>query len=162
MGNERVSALLIEEIQGTQAEVSLSPSPALWVILAIVVLGSLAGWIWVKRSRASRGPAARPAVFSLLGDVTEVSLPTGWSDEQIVVVIGDVRMDLRDRPPIDGATLSVFHLIGDVRLRIASGTRVVTSGSTLLGDQRVDVQPGQGPELEVRAWGLFGDLEITD
>lgn len=155
-----MSAMLIEELHGTQADVSFSPSSALWVILAIVVLGSLAGWIWVKRSRASRGPAARPAVFSLLGDVTEASLPTGWSDEQIVVVIGDVRMDLRDRPPIDGATLRIFHLIGDVRLRIAPGTRVVISGSTLLGSQRVVVQPGQGPELEVRAWGLIGDIEI--
>ena len=145
-----------------QADVSFAPSPALWVIVAIVVLGSLAGWLWVTRSRKSRGTSARPAVFSLLGDVTENSLPSGWSDEQIVVVIGDVRMDLRDRPPVDGAILRIFHLIGDVRLRISPGTRVVTSGSTLLGDQRVVVQAGQGPELEVRAWGLIGNLEIRD
>ena len=98
---------------------SFSPSPALWVILAIVVLGSLAGWFWVKRSRTSRGPLARPAVFSLLGDVTENAVPTGWSDEQIVVVVGDVRMDLRDQAPSDGAILRVFYLIGDVRLRVS-------------------------------------------
>jgi predicted membrane protein len=145
-----------------QADVSFSPSPALWVFLAIVVIGSSAAWIWVRRSRRSRGPSARPAVFSLLGDVTETALPTGWSDEQIVAVIGDVRMDLRDRAPGDGAVLRVFHLIGDVRLRVSPETRVVTSGSTLLGDQRVRVGPGEGPELEVRAWGLIGDLEISD
>jgi hypothetical protein len=145
-----------------EADVSLSPSPALWVILAIVALGSLAGWFWVKRSRTSRGPSARPAVFSLLGDVTENALPIGWSDEQIVVVVGDVRMDLRDRAPSDGAIIRVFHLIGDVRLRVSPGTRVVTSGSTLLGDQRVGVEPGEGPELEVRSWGLIGDVEISD
>jgi hypothetical protein len=152
----------IEELHRMQADVSFSPSPALWVVLAIVVLGSLAGWFWVRRSLTSRGPSARPAVFSLLGDVTEVALPSRWSDEQIVVVIGDVRMDFRDRPPIDGAILRIFHLIGDVRLRISPGTRVVTSGSTLLGNQRVVVHPGQGPELEVRSWGLVGDLEIRD
>jgi hypothetical protein len=145
-----------------QADVNLSPSPALWVILAVVVLGSLAGWFWVSRSRRSRGPLARPAVFSLLGDVTENALPTGWSDEQIVVVVGDVRMDLRNRPPSDGAILRVFHLIGDVRLRVSPGTRVVTSGSTLLGDQRVRLTPGEGPEFEVRSRGFFGDLEIND
>jgi hypothetical protein len=145
-----------------QADVNLSPSPALWVILAVVVLGSLAGWFWVRRSRASRGPSARPAVFSLLGDVTENALPTGWSDEQIVVVVGDVRMDLRNRPPSDGAILRVFHLIGDVRLRVSPGTRVVTSGSTLLGDQRVGVTPGEGPEFEIRSRGFIGDLEIND
>lgn len=155
-----MSGMPIGELQWMQADVNFSPSPALWVILAVVVLGSSVGWFWVARSRKSRGPSARPAVFSLFGDVTENALPSGWSDEQIVVVIGDLRMDLRDRPPIDGAILRIFHLIGDVRLRISPGTRVVTSGSTLLGDQRVVVQPGQGPELEVRSWGLIGDLEI--
>jgi hypothetical protein len=107
-------------------------------------------------------PSARPAVFSLLGDVTENALPTDWSDEQIVVLVGDVRMDLRDRPPSDGAILRVFHLIGDVRLRVSPGTRVITRDTTLLGDQRVRVAPGGGPEFEVRAWGLIGDIEISD
>jgi hypothetical protein len=145
-----------------RADVTFSPSPTLWVILAVVVVGTLAGWFWVRRSRASRGASARPAVFSLLGDVTENALPTGWSDEQIVVVVGDVRVDLRSRPPTDGAILRVFHLIGDVRLRVSPGTRVVASGSTLLGDQRISVEPGEGPEFEVRAWGLIGDLEVSD
>jgi hypothetical protein len=144
------------------SDVSFSPSPVLWVILAILVLGSAVGWLWVRRSRKSRGPSARPAVFSLLGDVTENALPTGWSDEQIVVLVGDVRMDLRNRPPSEGAVLRVFHLIGDVRLRVSSGTRVITSGSTLLGDQRVGVEAGEGPEFEVRTWGLIGDVEISD
>jgi hypothetical protein len=146
----------------TQGDVSFSPSPTLWVILAVVVMGTLAAWFWVRRSRASRGPSARPAVFSLFGDVTENALPTGWSDEQIVVVVGDVRMDLRNRPPSDGSILRVFHLVGDIRLRVSPGTRVITSGSSLLGDQRISVEPGEGPEFEVRGWGLIGDLEISD
>ena len=145
-----------------QADVNFSPSPVLWVILAILVLGSLAGWFWVGRSRKSRGPSARPAVFSLMGEVTENALPTGWSDEQIVALVGDVRMDLRNRPPTDGGILRVFHLIGDVRLRVSSGTRVITSGTSLLGDQRVSVEAGEGPEFEVRSWGFIGDVEISD
>jgi predicted membrane protein len=145
-----------------QADVNFAPSAALWVILAIVVLGSSVGWFWVNRTRKSRAPSARPAVFSLLGDVTESALPTGWSDEQIVVLVGDVRMDLRDRAPTSGAILRVFHLIGDVRLRVSPGTRVTTSGATLLGDHRVGVEAGEGPEFEIRAWGLIGDVEISD
>ena len=145
-----------------QADVSFSLSPALCVILAILVVGSSAGWLWIRRSRESRGPSARPAVFSLVGDVREDSLPTGWSDEQIVVLVGDVRMDLRNRPPTDGAILRVFHLIGDVRLRVPPGTRVVTGGGTLLGHRRVGVTGDDGPEFEVRTWGLIGDLEISD
>ena len=144
------------------ADVNLLPSPALWVIVAFLVLGAATGWLWVRRSRRSRGSSARPAVFSLLGDVTESALPSGWSDEQIVVLVGDVRMDLRSRPPSEGAVLRVFHLIGDVRLRVSPGTRLLTTGTTLLGDQRVGVGPGEGPEFEVRAWGLIGDVEVSD
>jgi predicted membrane protein len=144
------------------ADVSFSPSPFLWVLLAAVVLGAVAAWLWVRRSREARGPSARPAVFSLLGDVTEGSIPVGWTDEQIVVLIGDVRLDLRKRPPGDGAVLRVFHLVGDVRLDVSPGTQVTTGGTTLLGDQRVDVEAGEGPELEVRAWGLFGDVKVSD
>jgi predicted membrane protein len=101
-------------------------------------------------------------VFSLFADVTENALPSGWSDEQIVAVIGDVRMDLRSRAPAPGAILRVFHLIGDVQLQVSPGTQVVTSGSSVFGRQRVAVEPGEGPELEVRGWGLIGDLEIND
>jgi hypothetical protein len=46
------------------ADVNFSPSPALWVVLAVIVLGAVAAWFWVRRSRKARGPSARPAVFS--------------------------------------------------------------------------------------------------
>ncbi len=144
-----------------QADVSFSPSPAFWVILGVIVLWFLARWLWVRRSRKA-GSSARPPAFSLFGDVTESVLPTGWSEQQIVALFGDVRMDLRSRPPTDGATLRVFHLVGDVNLRVSTGTRVVTGGTTLFGDQRVEVGHGEGPEFEVRAWGLVGDVHVTE
>jgi hypothetical protein len=147
---------------GVYADVSFSPSPVLWVAVGVVVLGAAVAWFWVRRTGTARGPSARPAVFSLLGDVTEGSLPVGWTDEQIVVLIGDVRLDLRTRPPGERAILRVFHLVGDVRLHVSPGTRVTTGGTTLLGDQRVDVEPGEGPQVEVRAWGLFGDVKVND
>jgi predicted membrane protein len=146
---------------GMYADVSFSPSPALWVVLAVIVLAAAAAWVWVRRSRRARGPSARPAVFSVLGNVTESALAPGWTDEQVVVLLGDVKMDLRNRPPGEGAILRVFHLVGDVRLHVSAGTRVTTSGSTLLGDHRVEVETGDGPAFEVRAWGLFGDVKIN-
>jgi predicted membrane protein len=79
-----------------------------------------------------------------------------------VVLIGDVRLDLRTRPPGEGAILRVFHLVGDVQLLVSPGTRVTTSGTTLLGDQRLDVEAGEGPEVEVRAWGLVGDVKVNE
>jgi predicted membrane protein len=134
----------------------------LWVFLGVVLLGAAAGWLWVRRSRGFREPSARSVVFSVIRDVTESALSAGWTDAQIVALVGDVRMDLRERPPGERAILRVFHLMGDVRLRVSAGTRVTISGTTLLGDQRVDVEPGEGPEFEVQAWGLFGDVRIND
>ena len=150
------------DTRGVDADVSFSPSPVLWVVLGVLVAGAVAAWFWVRRSRQARGPSARPAVFSFVGDVTEGSIPVGWTDEQIVSLFGDVRLDLRTRPPGARAILRVFHLVGDVRLSVSAGTRVTTGGTTLLGDQRVDVEAGQGPEIEVRAWGLFGDVKVSD
>lgn len=144
------------------SDVNFSPSLTLWVLLTLIALGAVASWFWVRRSRKSRGPSARPAVFSLLGNVTENALPAGWTDEQIVVLIGDVKLDLRNRPPGEGAILRVFHLVGDVLLRVSAGTRVTTSGTTLLGDHRVEVEAGEGPGFEVRAWGLFGDVKVNN
>jgi hypothetical protein len=144
------------------ADVSFFPSPVLWFVVAVVAVAATAAWFWVRRSRTARGPSARPAVFAFLGDVTEGALPIGWTDEQIVVLIGDVRLDLRTRPPAERAILRVFHLIGDVRLQVTPGTRVTTSGTTLLGNQRVNVEIGKGPEVEVRAWSLFGDVTVDD
>jgi hypothetical protein len=150
------------ESTGVHAEVSFSPSPALWVILAIVVLGIAGGWLWMRRSRTLGGPSARPTAFALFGRVTESVLPPGWTAGRIVAIFGNVVMDLRDRPPGADARLRVFHLFGDVRLRTSPGTRVTTGGTTLFGDQRVDVKAGAGPEFEVRTWSLFGDLEVND
>ena len=144
------------------SDVSFSPSLALWVILGVVALGVVGSWLWIRRSRTMRGPSARPTVFALFGRVTESVLPAGWTDEQIVALIGDVRMDLRDRPPGEGARLRVFHLFGDVRLQVSPGTRVTTTGTTLFGDQRVDVEAGEGPEFEVRTWSLFGDVKVSE
>jgi hypothetical protein len=56
----------------------------------------------------------------------------------------------------------VFHLFGDVRLRVSAGTRVTTSGTTLFGDQRADVEAGDGPQFEVRTWSLFGDVKVSE
>ena len=40
--------------------------------------------------------------------------------------------------------------------------RGTSSESTILGDHRVEVEAGDGLKFEVRAWGLIGDLEISD
>ena len=101
-------------------------------------------------------------MFSLIGDVSENALPAGWTDESIVVLIGDVKLDLRNRPPGQGASLRVFRLIGDVRVRVPPGTRISIRGATLFGDRSIDVSAGDGSPLELKVSGLLGDLTVTE
>src|SRR5918994_2345121 len=124
------------------SEVDVSLSPTLSIILAVLVVTALAAWFWVIGSRKLRQSSASPAVFSLLRLVTEDALPAGWTDEQIVALLGDVKLDLSNRAaPGEQATLRVFHLAGDLQLRVSAGTRVTTSGGLLLfGDHRVEVE----------------------
>jgi predicted membrane protein len=101
-------------------------------------------------------------LFAVLGDVTENALPAGWTDESIVVLMGDVRLDLRNRPPGEGAKLRVFRLFGDVHVRVPPASRLSVRGATLIGDRKVEVSPGEGPPFELSVSGLLGDLEVTE
>ena len=144
------------------SEVDISLSPTLWIILAVLAVTALAAWFWVIGSRKLRPSSASPAVFSLLRLVTEDALPAGWTDEQIVALLGDVKLDLRNRAaPGERATLRVFHLAGDLQLRVSAGTHVTTSGGSLFGDHRVEVEAAGPSEVDVRAWSIFGDVIVT-
>jgi predicted membrane protein len=143
------------------SEVDVSLSPTLWIILAVLVVTALAAWFWVIGSRELRQSSASPAVFSLLRNVTEDALPADWTDEQIVALLGDVKLDLRNRAPGERATLRVFHFAGDLQLRVSAGAHVTTSGGSLFGDHRVDVEATDPSEVDVRAWSVFGDVIVT-
>ena len=101
-------------------------------------------------------------MFSLIGDITENALPAGWTDESIVVLIGDVKLDLRNRPPGEGAKFRVFRLFGDVRVQVPPASRVSVRGATLIGDRKVNASLGDGPPFELSVSGLLGDLEVTE
>lgn len=36
------------------------------------------------------------------------------------------------------------------------------SGFSLLGDRRIEITPGDGPEAQIKVDGLFSDVKITD
>ncbi len=36
------------------------------------------------------------------------------------------------------------------------------SGFSLLGDREIEVAEGDGPEIQVKVWGLFSDVKVAD
>jgi hypothetical protein len=53
-------------------------------------------------------------------------------------------------------------IAGDLVLRVPAGSRVREGGFSLLGDRQIEVAAGDGPEIQVKVYGLFSDVKVTD
>jgi hypothetical protein len=51
---------------------------------------------------------------------------------------------------------------GDLVVRVPPGSRVKEGGFSLLGDRQIEVTSGDGPEIQVKVYGLFSDVKVTD
>jgi predicted membrane protein len=98
----------------------------------------------------------------IIGDVDESGLAPEWTNERIIVGVGDVKLDLSKRPPGPDATLSVFRLVGDVKVRVPRGARVAAGGFTLLGNRVIQAGGESGPLINLKVSGLVGDVEVTE
>lgn len=98
----------------------------------------------------------------IIGDVDESGLAPEWTNERIIVGIGDVKLDLSKRPPGPDATLSIFRLVGDVKVRVPRGARVAAGGFTLLGNRTIQAGGESGPLINLKVSGLVGDVEVKE
>ncbi len=89
------------------------------------------------------------------------TLPAGWTKETIVALVGDARLDA-SAPAGKGATLTFVGLAGDAVVRVPSGSRVTGGGFSVFGDRKIEVSPGEGPEIRVSGFSLFGDVVVSD
>jgi hypothetical protein len=72
----------------------------------------------------------------------------------------DLRYARRHAGP--GATLKAYTFLGGVDIKVPPGTRVTSGGFSLFGGTDVRVRPGDGPEIAVRAFALFGGVNVSD
>ena len=97
---------------------------------------------------------------TVLGD-RQVRLPTGWTNETVVTLVGDMRIDASSAPS-PGAAVTFVALVGDAVIEVPPGTKVTGSGFSLVGDRKIDVSLGDGPEIRVKTYSLFGDLKVSE
>jgi len=45
-------------------------------------------------------------------------------------------------------------ILGDRKMRLPADWKS--------GDRRIDVTDGSGPEIQLKVWGLFSDVKVTD
>jgi hypothetical protein len=97
---------------------------------------------------------------TILGD-RRTTLPAAWTKETIVSVLADARIDASAGAGT-GAKLTFIALAGEAVIRVPPGSRITGGGFSLLGDRKSDVSPGDGPEIRVDAYTVFGDLQVSD
>ena len=89
------------------------------------------------------------------------TLSQDWTNDSLVSVLGGMRIEAT-APTNPDARLTVVTGIGATVIRVPIGSRVRFQGFTLLGSRTVAVRPGEGPEIMVRAYSVFGSVTVTD
>jgi hypothetical protein len=101
--------------------------------------------------------------LAIFGGLNRRPFPPGWTKETVITVFGGGELDLSSSPPGAGARLRVVTIFGGVKVLLAPGTRISTSGFGLFGGRGVKVsQHGEGPEIKLGLWVFFGGIEVRD
>jgi hypothetical protein len=97
---------------------------------------------------------------TLFGD-RRGTLPAGRINETIVALLGDARIDATGTTGT-GARMTFLGLAGDAIIVVPPGSRVTGGGLSIFGDRKVEVTPGDGPEIRIDGYSLFGDVKVSD
>src|SRR5436309_8906924 len=90
-------------------------------------------------------------------------LQPGWTRESVVAILGGGDLDLSVSPPGPDPRLTAMALVAGIKILVPHGTRVSMSGFGLFGGRAVKVsQQGEGPEIRMRLWVLFGGIEVRE
>jgi hypothetical protein len=79
----------------------------------------------------------------------------GWA------VMGKAVLDLRREDLPSGTHVRVRSVMGEVEVQVPAGSTVHLSGMTLMGERKVEVVPGAGPQLHVDAYAVMGSVKVT-
>ncbi len=105
----------------------------LWRLFWPLLLIGLGAWIILRPSMLEEGTAFTQR---LLGDIRRDG-QVQVSDEEILVVIGDINLDLREALWPEGETrLSIKGFVGDVRIRVPEDVGVDLSSTAFVSSVR--------------------------
>jgi hypothetical protein len=99
--------------------------------------------------------------LAIIGGNT-ATLAEGWTAESGLAILGGLTIDARGVRPGSGATIKAYTVLGGVDVKVPPGSRVTSGGFSLFGGTDVRVKPGDGPEITVRAFALFGGVNVSD
>jgi len=89
-------------------------------------------------------------------------LPGGWTSESNLTIAGGSSVDATQGPADGHGRIKALSVLGGADIRVPPGSRVKLQGGSLLGGRRVDVTPGDGPEITILACSLVGGIRVHD
>jgi hypothetical protein len=98
---------------------------------------------------------------AMFGGFDKAPPPEGWRRSTAIAVLGGGELDLTRAVPGDGARLTAVAVFGGIDVHVPEGARVALSGISLFGGRDVKVEPGDGPEIRVRAVAVLGGVSVT-
>jgi hypothetical protein len=98
---------------------------------------------------------------AILGD-RRSTLPADWTNETAVAIAAEAEFDASGGAG-PGASLTFVGVAGDLVVRVPPGSRVREGGLSLLGDRKIEISAaGDGPEIQIKIYGLLSDVKVTD
>jgi len=98
--------------------------------------------------------------FALVGG-RQFTLQQDWNHEFLASVLGGTRVRASATTSTD-ANITVVTVVGATDIQVPRGSRIRLQGFTLLGSRNIDVHSGDGPEITVRAFSLFGSVTVKE
>jgi hypothetical protein len=98
--------------------------------------------------------------IAILGD-RHSTLPADWTKETAIAIAAEAALDAAGGAG-PGASLTFVGVGGDLVLCVPAGSHVREGGFSLLGDRQLQVGAGDGPEIQLKVYGLFSDVKATD
>ena len=112
--------------------------------------------------------AAGPFYFTLIGDRQIHPEDLEQNAASVLSIIGDGKIDLSGTRAPEGTTFDITSVsfIGDTKITVPRGTRIIRRGFSLIGSfKRRARPPAAGAErytLVLRGFKLIGDVKIRD
>lgn len=97
---------------------------------------------------------------AIFGGFGKRMLASGWTKETALAFAGGGEFDLSEVTPGAGAQLTAIAVFGGIDIIVDEGTQITMSGFSVFGGREVEVAPGQGPPVHIRAYALFGAIEV--
>ena len=98
--------------------------------------------------------------WAILGGFGKVPFAPGWTRETAVAFLGGGELDLAASQPGAEAQLTAVAAFGGIDVLVPQGGRVSLSGLSLFGGRQLELEPGDGPLIRIRAYALFGGVNV--